>query len=191
MAVTATSGFAKACQGAIDILARSSTFQNRVSTYHSGTAATVAGALNHIYGYECFLRDSVSLADLRPYALVIDDESVFDRIGQCQQHQMDLSVGVLVVISDKARLTDVHGESPTDDWNDSWLDFLNFSGGVMDDAAAVFGGDYDAGASFYWPFHTIETVSASVRTPVKSRNPGDDGSDYWEAIFSWQYGEAD
>lgn len=189
MSVTATSPIAQACQGAIDVIANSSIFQTRVSTHHASTTNDSAGALKHIYGYEAWERGEASLDSMRPFAAVIDGESFYTRIGICDQSNFRANGSVVVVISDIARYTDAHGDSPTDDWNDSWIDFLNFCDGVCNEVAGDFGGPKIDPNETFWPFREIQTLEVPTRTPVKTRRVGQRKYDWWEVAYGWTWGE--
>lgn len=177
MTVTATSSLALAVQGLIDLIAESTTFQNRVATYHS-IAASEANARLHIYGFDQF--DNIEGSrDMRPFAIVGVAQHIHEAVAMCSQIQHNSKGTLILTLVDNARYTDTRGDDPADDYNDSYIDFCNFVGGVLDglNGAAL------EDAAF--PPYNIETIVEPSRPPVVERET----DDHWIAIYSVSFGE--
>ncbi len=157
-----------ALEGARDLVAASTTFQTR-----RGVASATA-ALPYIKFDEevaQYLQPGETLAPQRPFAVIGIDRHGFLQISQGLQVNLGATGGVLVLLSDNPREAAQHGAS--------FLDFSDFVGGVMDDVASNSGKSYNAGASSYWPFNSIELVVDPYRPPLTERQ----SDDFWIAGF--------
>jgi hypothetical protein len=175
MTVTATSSMARAIASAIDLIASSSTFQTRVG------AANAAAAKAHIYGYETYIpADGAGDEDqspLRPCATIdIGENFDWDAIAAgCTHIRLDVSGAVVVILEDNANLTWVNEDSD-DDYNDSFLDFLNFCGGVIDDMSGKL---HDSTLDTFG-FQSVSMLSPPFRASTEARTAG---NDHWFAVF--------
>lgn len=175
MTVTATSSMARAIASAISLVAASSTFQTRVG------AGNATAALASIYAYELY-EPAENVADedqaaLRPCA-VIDFGENFEWIALaqgCSSISLDCSGQILVIIEDNAAKKWVNADS-TDDYNDSFLDFLNYCGGVMDDMS----GKLNNGSEDTFGFSGVSMLAPPMRTPHEERTSV---NDQWFAFF--------
>lgn len=157
-----------ALEGARDLVAASSTFQTRRGV---ATAAAAAPFLKFHEEAVIFLQPGVTLAEQRPFGVIGIDRHGFLQIGQGLQVHLGATGGILVLLSDNPRTPDNHSES--------FVDFSDFVGGVMDDVAANSGKSYNAGANSYWPFNSIELVVDPYRPPMTES----EADDFWVAAF--------
>lgn len=164
--MAATTSMGKALESATDILAESSSFQSRCG------AADADAAANYI-GWDT-LADNEGLHDRRPFAIVKVTARGSNQVSEGIAVDLVAGGGVLVYLCDNARANLDHSES--------YLDFLEFVGGVIDDMEA------DSGVSDAFPFHTAELILPPQRTPRSERTPD---NDYWETAFLLQYGDRD
>ena len=181
MTVTPTSTMALAVGSAIELLAASPTFQTRVG------AANAAAAKANIYTYEAARRAASNggeaIKGLRPFAIVdMSDSFNWQPISQgCSAIHLQVAGQITVVISDNARLTDIGGD---DGPNDSYLDFLNFAGGVMDDMS----GRLNNGVQDTFGFQAVEMIEPPVRTDWEARpldgDPEQTAEDEFTVIFA-------
>lgn len=178
MTVTPTSTAALIADSVIDLVALSTTFQNRIAAYHD-VAASEANARLHIYGGEVWTPDD-NLTDLRPFALVASPEQAMQAIVQCSALQYLPQGAVVLVLSDTARYTDCYGDDPEDDYNDSWIDALNWIHGTIDDMQGV------AVADVAFRPNSIEQIEPVQRSGVAERS----SDDFWIAAFALTFGEA-
>jgi hypothetical protein len=183
MTVTATSTMANALASAIALLSASSTFQTRTGS------ADAAAAAAHIYTFELQQNATThpreSLDNRRAFAVVdLADNFNWDPIAAgCSAIKLQTSGSIIVVLTDNAQFTDIHGPDPDDGFNDSMLDFLNFCGGVMDDMS----GKFNDGISDTFGFQSISMVMQPTRTAADMRDATGDGAaeDCWEVIFAF------
>lgn len=170
MTITPISTEAIAVSAARALIAASPTFAARVASYAPGD-----DFLDHIYALEA---DSKILGDLkllRPFAVVGLGDVVYSALNPgCNQTHLVPAGGVAVVIVDTARFTDL----TVDDQFDSYLDFLNFSGGVKDDMSNRFNGVNDAIG-----FASIETVEQADRSSFGDRR----NDDFWSVVMKFNF----
>jgi len=186
MTITAVSSGAIAVQCVIDLLAKSDTFQQRIADYHE-IAKSEANARLYLFGYELYKPatrdesgDEITI-ETRPFGVVGLSDQNWSAIVQCSVMQYLPAGTIVVALTDEARFTDCYGESPEDDYNDSYIDALNFFAGVVDDCS-----DPATSADATFPPMRIEFAEAPYRTEYKHRT---DGQDYWTAILTFTFGE--
>lgn len=178
MTVTASSPLAKAIQCLIDMVAASTTFQNRVATYHD-VVASEAEARNHIYCFDVFdPRDEATLQLLRPFALVGMLEQNWSKRTACSTLEYWPSGSLLLVLEDNARFTDCHREGAPDAYNDSFLDACNFFDGVMADFSG-------AGMDLTFPPTGFQIAEPIGRPDIVARQ----ADDFWSIAYSCRFGE--
>lgn len=179
MTVAATSSVAIAVQSLIDLVAASTTFQDRVELYHSLTPGSVntAVAKNYIYAFDQFSGLEGS-KEARPFALVGLMQHLFESNVMCSQLNHQTGGTLFLVLVDDARKTDITGPTPADDYNDSYIDALNFFGGVLDDLT----GPNLANSPF--PPLRIETIIEPTRPDVAERQT----DDFWLVVYSCNFG---
>ncbi len=135
---------ARSVDAARKLIARSLTFQTRINTHHGG-GATEANALNHVYYFDAFTWGIDNLRPKRPMAIIADNDAQWFKIyPACARVNLSLAGSVAVVITDNARFTATNPNTTppgTDDTRDSYIDFLNFWGGVIDDQDGKFNAD--------------------------------------------------
>lgn len=168
MAVTPVSSAALAVTSARTLISQSSTFQNYINDRHEG-GATAANALNHIYLFEVWSSQE-DIQDKRPYCLITLDDHAYDQLAQCSVPSLVTNGGVLAIFSDTAQAANTaDNEGGTDEYYDSYVHFLNFMFGTLDDMSGLFGGDsvYD--------FNGIALPGPPDRPPIADR----DSDDYW------------
>ncbi len=174
MTVTATSSMARSIASAITLLSRSATFQTRVG------AASAAAALPHIYGYEPYRAGVEDHADHRPRAIVDFSENFqwLPLQRACTHIRLDVAGQVLVILEDNANFNWLD-ETSDADFNDSFIDFSNFAGGVMDDMSGLLNdATYDS-----FGFQSITMLSPPVRTDIADRSSD---HDFWFAVFAFE-----
>lgn len=166
MTVTASGSMALAIDAARTLVLASTAFTARVAA-----APTQGTAAEHVY--LDIAENYDRLQDLRPFLSLkyADRNSVVIAEGVA----VDLIVNgdLVLVIEDNANYPE-----PTDH-NDSYLDFLNFAGGVIDDIEELSGSDA------YLPFRS-EMLIAPRRTPRAER---EEKNDYWATAFRLTYGD--
>lgn len=176
MTVTATSSVAIAVQSLIDLVAASETFQDRIETWHSLPAGSVTStvAKEYIYAFDQFSGIEGS-KEARPFALVGLMQHLFEAKVMCSQLNHQTGGTLFLVLVDDARHTDTENG---DDYNDSYLDALNFFGGVLDDIT----GQGLANSPF--PPQRFETVVEPTRPDVAERQT----DDFWLCVYSCNFG---
>lgn len=179
MTVTATSSVAIAVQSLIDLVAASRTFQDRVEDYHGYEHGSVNAtvAKTHIYAFDQFSVLEGS-KEARPFALVGLMQHLFEANVMCSQLNHHSGGTLFLVLVDDARRTDINGNTPADSYNDSYIDALNFFGGVLDDLT----GTNLASATF--PPFRFETVVEPVRPDIHERQT----DDFWLVVYSCNFG---
>jgi hypothetical protein len=191
--ITATSVKAKAFASLVTMLANNTAFTDRLTAYASGVSAT-----DRIYFFEIGEEIVGSVpSELRPAILLgIGDNDEYTPIRKSCPATLVHRGSIWLSIIDNARYTDT-GEftngttwvSGTDDPKDSYLDFINFSYGVMDAFNGVFTGPNDQVG-----FQSIELVQPPWRPEIEKRggnsNTGDDAGldDYWQVVFALNHG---
>ncbi len=179
--VTATSSVAKVVASAKSLVSNSSTFQTRTGS------ANATEALDHIYLYE-YLANEQTEADAalndpvvnanndRPYAIVMLAEDVelsaVPGYEACVGLNLLLNAGALVVLQATARYSYVPGGQYYRD--DSYLDFLNFVGGVCDDLSGKLN---DVNYGDLYGFRRINFLLEPTRSEDKVRHQ----DDFWTA----------
>lgn len=179
MTVTATSSVALAVQSLIDLVAASRTFQDRVEDFHGYEHGSVNAtvAKNHIFAFDQFSSMEGS-KEARPFAMVGLMQHLYEANVMCSQLNHQTGGTLFLVLVDDARHTDVFSDTPTDSYNDSYLDALNFFGGVLDDLT----GTTLANATF--PPFRFETVVEPTRPDVAERQT----DDFWLVVYSCNFG---
>lgn len=162
--MSATTSMAKSLESATDILAASSTFRGRCG-------ASDATAAKRYIGWDT-LADNEGLQERRPFAIVKVTARGSNQVSEGIAVDLVAGGGVLIYMCDDARYSDDHSES--------YIDFLEFIGGAMDNMELV------SGVSDAFPFHSAELILPPQRTPRSERTPQ---NDYWEAAFLLQYGD--
>lgn len=178
MSVTPTSSTALAIAGTIELIANSATFQNRIADYHDDMTATEADALLHIYSFDVY-KPGVDLSSLRPFAMVGLADANWNRLVQCSAVQYLPSGTIVVVLEDNARFTECFGDDPDDSYGDSFIDALNFFGGVVDDWSGLAGG-----SDYTFPPSSIRTIEPAFRPDINSRQT----DDCWTTILAIEWG---
>ena len=177
MTITATSSMAIALSGIVDLLAQSTVFQNRMAAWHD-EAASEANARLHIFGF-----DQYNPADdsniVRPFAVVGTTRHVWDAICQGSVIQYLPTGTVLVILVDDARYADCFRDNAVDGQLDSYMDALNWMGGIFDG----WSGSVGTGAGF--PIPHIEPVVEPSRPDVTAR----ESDDFWISMWACNYGE--
>ena len=157
--LTAESSASRALLGAIDLIASTQAFQNRIALGH-GVPADKANALEHIFIVELqAIAGEDDLQQRRPFCAVAIGEHEYRSVSTCTYHNLLPDGNVMVQMEDLARQTN------TGFLNDPYLDFYNFSYNVFDNIQ--FGGDG-------FPFNGIDTVEPVNRTPPKNRGGSED-----------------
>lgn len=171
--VAATSLEAKAVKSVRDLIAASPTFIARQTAY----APEGTDPLDRVYIYEADdMTLGVDLRTLRPFAVVgLSEDAAYRAVSNCSVVDLEASLGVYVVFVDNARFADVGG---ADVQSDSYLDFLNFMGGVLADMSGAFGGPLDLVG-----FNGIETVESLSRSPINERQ----SDDYFAVVLKFKF----
>jgi hypothetical protein len=179
MTVTATSSAAIAVQSLIDLVAASDTFQDRLEDYHGYEHGTMNSSIakQHIYAFDQFSETEGS-KDARPFAVVGLMQHLYEANVMCGQLNHQTSGTLFLVLVDNARHTDTEGDPATDGYNDSYIDALNFFGGVLDDLTGA------ALASSPFPPLRFETVVEPTRPDIHHRQT----DDFWLVVYSANFG---
>lgn len=193
----ANSVLARAVAAARELVANSPAFRLRQQQFGTGDGSIY----DRILLYESTLRDlprtttdgqpvKNKMSDQRPFAIVDLAENInWESLHPgCTFEHLVISGSVAVVISDNARRTQLHrydGDGnyagPGDDsQGDSYIDFLNFSGGVLDDMSGVFGSSTDL-----FGFEGIDLQEPGVRSSHDERH----NDDYWTAVAFFNFGD--
>jgi len=167
MAVVASGSRSEALAAIEEMLADSSTFRTRVS------AADRAAAKAKIYYGSANLADAVSAAE-RPLAVLALGGGSSLQIGDGDQIELGRDGEYILALVDDA------DSDHTD--KESYLDFLNFMGGVEDDIDDLARDDYDSGTKVYWPVIEIRIILEPARPKRDWRQV--EGEDYWIGIFA-------
>jgi len=179
MTVTATSSAAIAVQSLIDLVAASTTFQDRVEAYHGFAPGTVDSAIakDFIFAFDQFSNIEGS-RELRPFALVGLLQHLYQANVMCGQLNHQTSGTLFLVLVDDARYVDIRPGQAIDSYNDSYIDALNFFGGVLDDLTGA------ALASSPFPPLRFETVVEPTRPDIHERQT----DDFWITVYSANFG---
>jgi len=179
MTVTATSSAAIAVQSLIDLVAASTTFQDRIETYHNLTPDSVTSAIakKYIYGFDQFSETEGS-REARPFAVVGLMQHLYEANVMCGQLNHQTSGTLFLVLCDNARNTNTEGNPPADGYNDSYIDALNFFGGVLDNLTGA------ALASSPFPPLRFETAVEPTRPDIHHRQT----DDFWLVVYSANFG---
>ncbi len=175
MSVTPTSSAALAVAGAKDLIAKSTIFQNYIEQIHPETGASEANAKAHIFADNLF-DPSKEHAEDRPFVLTTLDIHEFESIAQCSIRRLAANGSILVGFIDNARKTDVGGD---DDHDDSYLEFLNWCYGTIDDLSNL----GLLGADTNYPFTGIETLQPPMRSDLAERV----NDDFWTCWLLFQH----
>lgn len=175
MTVTPTSSMARAVSSVISLVAASATFQTRVG------AANATEARAHIYGHEAYTpaadNSEEGVAGLRPFAVVdIADRFDWSPLQPSCFIRLDVSGDVVLVLEDNARETWINDDSEPS-YSDSFVDFLNFAGGVIDDM----NGKLNDASMDTFGFQSVRMLAPPTRSDADQRGAGTD--DHWFAMF--------
>jgi len=163
MSVTPAASISLAIDAAQQLVLASSTFTDRVEAVHVGDAA---GDHFHLDT----LAANTGLQDERPYALLRYASRGSNVVAE--GIEVDLAVGgrLLLLFEDL---------SQHDDPADSYLEFCNWIGGIIDDMEQI------SGQEQYLAFKS-EMIFGPIRTQRSKRS---DTYDYWSALFLLTYGD--
>ena len=171
--VVATSHLARAVSSIRNLLAGSTTFQSRTDS------ADATEAMRHVHLYEhrhdVYIEPPPELdqSELdRPYAVImLDDQQQYSAIyASCVGVSLLLDAAVLVILQQTARYA--AAADSEHDPADSYLDFLNFVGGVVEDLDGKLG---DVTAGDEYGFRSVQMIMSPVRTSPEHRQ----SEDYW------------
>jgi hypothetical protein len=175
--VTPTSSMARAVSSVISLVAASATFQARVG------AANATEARAHIYGHEAYIPPTANadegVSGLRPFAVVdIADRFEWLPMQMSCFIRLDVAGDVVLVLEDNARETWINDDSEPS-YSDSFVDFLNFAGGVADDMnGKLSDATYDS-----FGFQSVRLLSPPTRSMPEDR--GNTDTDHWFAVFAF------
>jgi hypothetical protein len=155
---------AAALDAATETLAASASFQDRLGV------GSAAAAKDHI-AWDTLV-DNDGLQGQRPFAILKVSTRGGNEVGEGITIDLVAGGGIIVYLADNARETADH--------NDSYRNFLEFCGNVIDDMEEL------SGFGDYLPFHDAEMILPPQRTP---RNQRTTDNDYWETAFLLQYGD--
>lgn len=184
MNITAVSTLARAVVTARALVLDSPAFQQRVADY--APDGTTPADRAFIYQAELVESLAESMREMRPMAIIgLSDEIQWDALQPgCVNPELVISGTVSVAFVDNARFTsvfDYESEPPVagpDKQGDSYIDFLNFSGGVLDDLNNSFGLD-NVG------FRGITALNTGDRTELDERQ----NDDFWISIYQFEFGD--
>lgn len=177
MQVQPTSFMAKAVVAARNLVINSEVMQERCK-YHEGCP----DSSNHVHLYDIYRRNK-TVQSMRPCAVVGLSDMDFNQIMPgCSVVNLKTAGGVVLTIVDNARLTNHEQTNARDDSDDSYIDFMNFFGGVLDSMdGRLANHSYDGNIGF--PFRGIEVLEEPMRVPYTDRA----SQDYWAgiAVLTW------
>lgn len=194
--IVANSVIARAVRSVSALIENSATFVDRCANYGTFSAA------DSVYGYsaESALFFENSLKTRRPFAVVALNTDVkwSPTHEGCANTNLLVGGGVVVVLVDNAQFTNVgtfdeENKSWTDGpdhKNDSYVDFLNFCGGVIDDMSPKANQAPGTFKGFNSPvdligFREVELLETPVRSMVKERSE----EDFWSAYLLFKWGQ--
>lgn len=164
MTVTAAGSLSLALAGVRTLLLASDAFVDRITDAWPG--ATPADSI-----YYDTVTAIEGLHERRPYALVKYAERGSHVIAEGVAVDLIVSGGILLLLEDNANYRDDH--------NDSYLDYCNWIGSVMDEIEILSGSDD------YLPFRS-DLIFSPQRT---ERGKRQEDHDYWTAAFVLEYGD--
>lgn len=143
MPIAATSNIAKFFEAAIDLVAKSTTFQNRIVQYTSETVASEAIAKKFIHDdTEPEIVDVIEhnntivvkpVPDKCPMVVLFIKAHQSANTNSCNNFFDYYATSIELIITDLTRLKDVHADVSPDHRLDAYIDFANFYGGVIED----------------------------------------------------------
>lgn len=181
MTVTPTSSLALCMDGVIDLFAQSSIFQARVAANHPNPTGLSAENLarQFIYCFDGNDEDDESIEWIRPCVVLGFNDARWESIVYCSALQYMPQGMIVALLTDTARNADWERGGP-DARSDSFMDALNWMGGIFDGWSGVAAGDVA------FPIRRIHTIQPPIRPPLTERS---EGNDYWLGIWALEYGE--
>lgn len=170
MSITPTSSIAKALSSAKTLLATSATFRQHVG------APSVDIAKGKIYLYETWSNDE-DLSAIRPFAsITLEPGTIYRPIfeqGSCVNWFVELAVNIhLESPAHNGPASDISESIELSD--DSYLEFLNFCGGVLEEIGELVSTDIDT-----FGFRAAEIPFEPERTDPFRRGDSPD-NDFWQ-----------
>ena len=178
MIVQPTSVMAKAVVAARNLILSSTVFKERCKLDED-----CPHPAEHLFLYETRKRN-VNVAAQRPCCVIgLNNMDWSQILPGCARVNLISNGAVIVILTDHARKRDFEESNPRFDAEDSYIDFLNFFGGVMDEMDGRLGDHaYDGNIGFQ--FNSIELLDVPDRTPYQDRT----GDDFWAGVAAFHWG---